>query len=301
MPISRSSIKKQLTEGMNAVFGLEYGRYPELWRDIYEQSSESSRAYVEDVLMTGTGAAPVKAEGAGVAYDEMQESYVARYMFETIALAAAVTEEAIEDNLYGKIGEKIAKSLARSAQYTKNVKGVALLNSGFATLTGGDGQFIFSAAHPLINGGTASNLLAAAADFSETAVEDMVVQIGDATDDRGIPAMLKVKRALGPNELQFVMQRVLRSELRQGTSDNDLNAIKTLGAIPSFSSNIYLTDPDAWFLITDCADGMKYIERTKLKNGMEGDFDSGNMRYKIRERYVFGISDWRGVYGTPGV
>jgi phage major head subunit gpT-like protein len=300
MPLSRSSIKKQLTEGMNAVFGLEYGRYPELWRDIYEQSSESSRAYVEDVLMTGTGAAPVKAEGAGVAYDEMQESYVARYMFETIAIAAAVTEEAIEDNLYGRIGEKIAKSLARSAQYTKNVKGVALLNSGFATLTGGDGQFIFSASHPLVNGGTGSNLLSAAADFSETAVEDLLVQIGDTTDDRGIPAMLKVKRALGPNELQFVMQRVLRSELRQGTSDNDLNAIKTMGSIPSFSSNIYLTDPDAWFLITDCPDGLKYIERTKLKNGMEGDFDSGNMRYKIRERYVFGISDWRGVFGTPG-
>jgi hypothetical protein len=298
--INRAAIKKQLTEGMNAVFGLEYARYPELWRDIYEVSNESSRAYVEDVLMTGTGMAPVKAEGEGVAYDSMTESYVARYMFETIALAAEVTEEAVEDNLYGRIGEKIAKSLARSAQYTKNVKGVALLNNGFASITGGDGQYIFSASHPLVNGGTGSNLLSTAADFSETSLEDLLVQIGDTTDDRGIPASMKVKRLLGPNELQFVMQRVLRSELRPGTSDNDTNAVKTLGLVPSFSSNIYLTDPDAWFVMTDCPDGMKYIERVKIKNGMEGDFNTGNMRYKLRERYVFGISDWRGVFGTPG-
>jgi hypothetical protein len=298
--ISRASIKKQLTEGMNAVFGLEYARYPELWRNIYAISNESNRAYVEDVLMTGMGAAPVKAEGAATAYDDMAESYVARYLFETVSLAAAITEEALEDNLYGDLGAKISKSLARSMQYTKNVKGVALLNSGFATLTGGDGQYIFDNDHPLINGGTGSNILTTAADFSETALEDMLVQIGDTTDDRGIPASLKVKELLGPSELQFVMQRVLRSELRQGTSDNDTNAIKTLGVVPSFSSNIYLTDPDAWFVITDCPDGLKYIERVKMKTGMEGDFETGNMRYKARERYVFGISDWRGAFGTPG-
>lgn len=298
--LTRAQIKKQLTEGMNAVFGLEYGRYGELWRELYEISSESNRAYVEDVLMTGTGAASVKQEGAGVAYDDMQESYVSRYLFETVALAVAISEEAIEDNLYGELGAKAAKSIARSMQYTKNVKGVNLFNNGFATTTGGDGVYIFSASHPLVNGGTGSNLLTTAADFSETSLEDLLIQIGDTTDDRGIPASLKVKRLIGPNELQFVFQRVLRSELRQGTADNDINAVRTLGLIPGFTNNIYLTDPDAWFLTTDCPDGLKYIERVKMKTGMEGDFETGNMRYKARERYVFGISDWRGVFGTPG-
>ena len=298
--LTRAQIKKQLTEGMNAVFGLEYGRYGELWRELYEISSESNRAYVEDVLMTGTGAASVKQEGAGVTYDDMQESYVSRYLFETVALAVAISEEAIEDNLYGELGAKAAKSIARSMQYTKNVKGVNLFNNGFATTTGGDGVYIFSASHPLVNGGTGSNLLTTAADFSETSLEDLLIQIGDTTDDRGIPASLKIKRLIGPNELQFVFQRVLRSELRQGTADNDTNAVRTLGLIPGFTNNIYLTDPDAWFLTTDCPDGLKYIERVKMKTGMEGDFETGNMRYKARERYVFGISDWRGVFGTPG-
>ena len=298
--ITRSNIKKQLTAGMNAVFGLEYGRYPETWRDYFEISSEANRAYVEDVLMTGMGAAPTKAEGTGVSYDDMQESYVARYMFETIALAANITEEAMEDNLYGDLGAKISKSIARSMQYTKNVKAASLLNYGFATLTGGDGQYIFSASHPMVNGNTGSNLLSTAADFSETSLEDMLVLIGDTTDDRGIPAQLRVKTLLGPIDLQFVFQRVLKSELRVDTANNDTNAVRVMGVVPKFTNNIYLTDTDAWMLITDCPDGMKYIERVKLKTGMEGDFETGNMRYKARERYVFGISDWRGVFGTPG-
>lgn len=297
--LTRAQIKKQLTEGMNAVFGLEYARYGELWREIFEVSREDSRAYVEDVLMTGTGLAPVKQEGGPVAYDSMAESYVARYIFETISLAVAITEEAIEDNLYGDIGAKIAKSLARSMQYTKNVKGASILNNGF-TMLGGDGVAILANNHPLISGGTASNILATAADFSETALEDMLVQIAETTDDRGIPASLKVKKLVGPAESQFIFQRVLRSELRPGTNNNDINAVRTLGLVPAFTTNVYLTDPDAWFLVTDCPDGLKYIERVKLKTSMEGDFETGNMRYKVRERYAFGVSDWRGIFGTPG-
>lgn len=300
MAINRAQIKKQLQEGLNAVFGLEYSRYPEQWRDIFESSNENSKAYVEDVLMTGFGAAPVKAEGSAVTYDTAAEGYVSRYVFETIALAFAITEEAIEDNLYGSLGQKLARALARSMQYTKNVKGANILNNMFTSGTGGDGVVLGSASHPLQGGGVLSNILATAADLSETSLENLLIQIGDATDDRGIPVALNVRRMVIPNELGFTAQRILKSELRQGTADNDTNAVRTLGLVPSFSINNYLTDADAWFLITDCMDGLKAITRKSLSKGTEGDFETGNMRYKARERYVFGWSDWRGVYGTAG-
>lgn len=302
MAINRALIKKQLQEGLNAVFGLEYKRYPEEWRDCFESSKESSKAYLEDVLMTGLGAAPTKAEGAAVTYDSASEGYVARYVFETIALAFAITEEAMEDNLYGSLGNKLSKSLARSMQYTKNVKAANILNNGFsASYLGGDGKSLLSTTHPLQGGGTSSNTLSTAADLSETSLEDMLILIGDAVDDRSIPVAQKAKKLIIPNELQFTAQRILKTESRVGTANNDTNAIRTMSLIAGgFSVNHYLTDPDAWFLTTDCMDGMKYIERVSLKTGTEGDFETGNLRYKARERYIFGWSDWRGLYGTEG-
>jgi hypothetical protein len=302
MAINRAQTKKQLQEGLNAVFGLEYKQYPELWKDIFTMSKEGKKAYVEDVLMSGFGAAPVKAEGAGVLYDSASEGYVSRYVFETVALAFALTEEAEEDNLYGDLGSRLSKSLARSFQYTKNVKGANILNNMFtAGFTGGDGVVLGSASHPLQGGGTASNILSTAADLSETSLEDMLIQIGDAVDDRSLPVHLMVKKLVVPTELQFTAQRLLKSDGRVGTADNDLNAIKSMSLVGGgWCSNVYLTDPDAWFLTTDCPDGLKYIERKAISGGVEGDFESGNMRFKKRERYVFGFSDWRGVYGTPG-
>lgn len=301
MAINRAQIKKQLQEGLNAVFGLEYKQHPELWRDVFTSSKESRKAYVEDVLMTGFGAAPVKQEGAGVTYDTASEGYVSRYVFETIALAFALTEEAGEDDLYGDLGSQMAKALARSMQYTKNVKGANILNNGFTAGTGGDGVFLFSASHPLQGGGTYANMLSTAADLSETSLEDMLIVIGDAVDDRSLPIQLGIKKMILPTELQFTAQRILKSDGRVDTADNDLNAIKSLNLVSGgFSTNVYLTDPDAWFLTTDAPEGLKYIERVALKRGMEGDFESGNQRYKARERYVFGWSNARGAYGSPG-
>ena len=302
MAMNRAQFKKELQEGLNAVFGLEYKQYPELWKEIFETSKESRKAYVEDVLLSGFGAAPVKQEGAGVQYDEASEGFVSRYVFETIALAFALTEEAGEDNLYGDLGAKMSKSLARSMQYTKNVKGANILNYAFtAGYTGGDGVILCSASHPLQGGGTMSNVLPTAADLSETSLEDMLLLIGDSVDERGLPIPLMVKKLILPTELQFTGQRVLKSEGRVGSADNDLNAIKSMSLIGGGQSvNVYLTDPDAWFLTTDCPDGMKYIERKAITKGLEGDFETGNMRYKTRERYCFGYSNFRGVFGTPG-
>lgn len=302
MAMNRAQFKKQLQEGLNAVFGLEYKSYPELWKDIFETSKESRKAYVEDVLMSGFGAAPVKAEGAGVHYDTASEGWVSRYVFETIALAFALTEEAEEDNLYGDLGSKLSKALARSFQYTKNVKGANILNNGFTSgYNGGDGVVLFSTAHPLQSGSTMSNTLSTAADLSETSLEDMLILIGDAVDDRGLPFPLMAKKLILPNELQFVGQRLMKSDGRVGTADNDINAIKSMGLISGgFATNVYLTDPDAWFVTTDCMDGLKYIERKAISGGVEGDFESGNMRYKKRERYVFGWSNFRGAFGTAG-
>lgn len=301
MAINRAQIKKQLQEGLNAVFGLEYKQHPELWKDIFVSSKEARKAYVEDVLMSGFGAAPVKQEGASVQYDTASEGYVSRYVFETISLAFALTEEAGEDDLYGDLGSQMAKALARSMQYTKNVKGANILNNGFTSGTGGDGVVLFSASHPLQGGGNYSNLLSTPADLSETSLEDMLIVIGDAVDDRSLPINLTPKKLIIPTELQFTAQRILKSDGRVATADNDLNAIKSMNLISGgWAKNVYLTDPDAWFLTTDAPDGLKYIERKALSRGMEGDFESGNMRYKARERYVFGFSNARGVYGTPG-
>jgi len=301
MAINRAQIKKQLQEGLNAVFGLEYKQHPELWKDIFTSSKESRKAYVEDVLMTGFGAAPVKQEGAGVQYDSASEGYVSRYVFETIALAFALTEEAGEDDLYGDLGAQMSKALARSMQYTKNVKGANILNNGFTSGTGGDGVVLFSASHPLQGGGVYSNMLSTAADLSETSLEDMLIVIGDAVDDRGLPIQLGVKKLILPTELQFTAQRILKSDGRVDTADNDLNAIKSMNLVSGgFSTNVYLTDPDAWFLTTDAPEGLKYIERKAISGGIEGDFESGSQRFKKRERYVFGWSNARGAFGSPG-
>ncbi len=302
MAINRSAIKKQLQEGLNAVFGLEYKQYPELWKDIFTVSREAKKAYIEDVLMTGFGAAPVKAEGAGVQYDDAQEGWVARYVFETISLAFAITEEAMEDDLYADLGAQMSKALARSMQYTKNIKGANILNNGFtAGYTGGDGKVLFATDHPLVGGGTTANTLTTAADLSETSLEDMIILMGDSVDDRSQPIHLAAKKLIVPTELQFTAQRLLKTDGRVGTADNDINALKSMNLIGGgWSSNVYLTDPDAWFITTDAQNGLKYVERKSLSKGMEGDFESGNMRYKSRERYAFGWTDFRGAFGSSG-
>jgi hypothetical protein len=250
--------------------------------------------------MTGFGGAAVKAEGAGVTYDTASEAWVSRYVFETIALAYAITEEAMEDELYATLGTKLSKALARSFQYTKNDKGANIYNNGFTSVYGGDGVVLFSASHPLTSGGTGDNLLAAA-DLTETALEDALITVGDLTDDRGIPMALTAVKLHVPNELQFTAQRILKNPDQPDTADRNINAIYTMGLINGgFDVNNFLTDPDAYFLHTDCADGMKYIERKALTDGMEGDFESGNLRFKKRERYAFGFSDWRGAVGSAG-
>lgn len=303
MAINRAQLKKQLQEGLNAVFGLEYKSYPEQWKDIFVSSTEGKKAYVEDVLMTGFGAAPVKGEGAGVAYDSAAESYVSRYLFETIALAFAVTEEAIEDELYGTLGSKMSKALAKSLQHTKNVKGANILNYAMTSAyTGGDGKVLLAVDHPLQSGGSGKNTLDTQADLSETSLEDMFVRMGQCVDDRGLPMPVAAKKLIVPVDSQFIAQRLLKSEGRVGTGDNDLNAIRSMGLLTGgYSVNNFVTDNDSWFLTTDVADGLKMIQRLAMKTNMEGEFESGNMRYRARERYVFGWSDWRGVFGSMGI
>jgi hypothetical protein len=299
--MNRSRFRKQLQEGLNTVFGLAYRRYPEEWREIFTVES-SRKAYEEDVLLVGLGGAQVKAEGAGVAYDQGAESWVARYHHETIALAFAITEEAEEDGLYGKLGAKYAKALARSLQHTKEVKGAAILNNGFtSTFPGGDGVELFSTAHPLWGGGTLSNEPSTPADLSETSLEDALITIAEWTDDRGIPVNAMAKKLIVPPELQFEAARLLRSEFQPGTANNDVNAHKALGMVPEGARvNHRLTDADAWFLITDIEDGLKHMSRLSVRRGVEGDFETGNLRYKARERYVNGWTDPRGAFGSPG-
>lgn len=301
MAMSRAQFRKQLQEGLNAVFGMEYRRYPEEWKDIFDVET-SEKAFEEDVLLVGLAGAPVKPEGAPVAYDAGGESYVSRYVHETIALAFAITEEAEEDGLYGSLGAKYAKALARSLQHTKEVKGANILNNGFAAgFPGGDGVPLFSAAHPNWGGGIQANTLATPADLSEAALEQAAIDISEFDDDRGIPLAAQIKKLIIPTELQFVATRILMSPYRSNTGDNDVNALFTLGTVgDGFCVNHRLTDPDAWFLKTDVPDGMKHFVRKRVSRGIEGDFETGNMRYKARERYVFGWSDWRGAYGSPG-
>jgi hypothetical protein len=299
--MNRAQFRKQLQEGLNTVFGMEYKRYPEEYKYVFA-IERSMKAFEEDVLLVGFDAAPVKPEGASIDYDEGGESYVSRYTHETIALAFAITEEAEEDGLYGSLGAKYARALARSLQQTKEVKGADVLNNGFDPLfPGGDGVSLFNASHPQWGGGVQANTPAAPTDLSEAALEQIAIDISEFDDDRGIPMAAQIRKLIIPTQLQFVATRILQSEYRPGTGDNDLNAMKALGTIPEgFSVMHRLTDPDAFYLLTDVPDGLKHFVRKNVARGIEGDFETGNLRYKARERYSFGWSDWRGAYGSPG-
>ena len=300
MAISRAQMLKELLPGLNALFGLEYERYDDEHTMIYETES-SERSFEEEVKLSGFGAAPVKAEGAAISYDSAQESFTARYNHETIALGFSITEEAMEDNLYDSLSARYTKSLARAMAHTKQVKAAALLNNGFTSFNSGDGVTLFSTAHPLVNGGTNSNTFATAADLNETSLEDAVINIAAFTDERGLLIAARPRRLIVPPALQFVATRLLETEGRVGTSDNDLNALRNNGSIPEgYSVNHFLTDTNAFFLITDVPNGMKHFDRTALETSMDGDFDTGNVRYKARERYSFGVSDPLGIYGSPG-
>ena len=301
MAISRAQLLKELLPGLNALFGLEYGRYGEEHKEIYETES-SERSFEEETKLSGFSAAPVKNEGAAIAYDNAQEAWTARYNHETIALGFSLTEEAIEDNLYDSLSARYTKGLARAMSYTKQVKAASVLNNGFsASYVGGDGVALFSTAHPLVAGGTNSNRPSTAADLNETSLENAVIQIAAWTDERGLLIAAKPKKLIVPPSLQFVATRLLETSLRVGTTDNDINALKNNGSIPEgYTQNHFLTDTNGWYLTTDVPNGMKHFVRTPLSNSMDGDFDTGNVRYKSRERYSFGWSDPLGMFGSPG-
>jgi hypothetical protein len=301
MAISRAQLLKELLPGLNALFGLEYARYGEEHKEIYETET-SERSFEEETKLSGFSAAPVKNEGSAMAYDNAQEAWTARYVHETIALGFSLTEEAIEDNLYDSLANRYTKALARAMAYTKQTKAAAVLNNGFSSgYVGGDGVALFSTAHPLVSGGTNSNTPAVAADLSETSLEAAVIQIAAWTDERGLLIAARPKKLIIPSALQFVATRILETELRVDTADNTINALKNNGSIPEgYTINHFLTDTDAWFLTTDVPNGMKHFVRAPLTQGMDGDFDTGNVRYKSRERYSFGWSDPLGMFGSPG-
>ena len=299
MAISRNQLVKELEPGLNALFGLEYKQYENQTSEIYTTES-SDRAFEEEVMLSGFASAQVKPEGSGVSYDNAQETFTARYTNETIALAFAITEEAIEDNLYDRLASRYTKALARSMAQTKQVKGAAPLNNGFGTFTSGDGVSLFNTSHTTI-AGSFSNTLATAADLNETSLEQSLIDIAAMTDERGLKIAAKGMKMIIPSALQFTAERLMASAGRVGTADNDVNAIKSMGMIPQgYSVNNFLTDTDAFMIITDVPNGMKHFERTPLSTKMEGDFDTGNVRYKARERYVFGVSDPRGIFASPG-
>ena len=301
MAISRAQLLKELLPGLNALFGLEYARYGEEHKEIYETET-SERSFEEETKLSGFSAAPVKNEGSAIAYDNAQEAFTARYSHETIALGFSITEEAIEDNLYDSLSARYTKALARAMAYTKQVKAASTLNNGFSSsYPGGDNVALFSASHPLVSGGTNSNIPTVATDLNETALEAAVIQIAAWTDERGLLIAAKPRKLIIPPALQFVATRLLETELRVGTNDNDINALKNNGSIPEgYAINHFLTDPDAWFLTTDVPNGLKHFIRTPLQNSMDGDFDTGNVRYKARERYSFGWSDPLGMFGSSG-
>jgi len=299
MAINRAQLAKELEPGLNALFGMEYARYENEAAEIFEQES-SDRAFEEEVMLVGFGQAAVKAEGAGVGFDTAQESFTARYTHETIALAFSLTEEAVEDNLYDTLSARYTKSLARSMAYTKQVKGANILNNAFST-AGGDGVSLVNGVHPTALGGTWSNVSSTNADLNETSLESAMISIAGFIDERGLKVAMKARKLFIPVNTQFVADRLLNSTLRVGTADNDINAIKNMGILPDgYTVNHYLTDIDAWFIKTDCPNGLKHFTRAALSTGMEGDFDTGNMRYKARERYSFGWSDPRCVFGSQG-
>jgi Mu-like prophage major head subunit gpT len=301
MAISRSQLLKELLPGLNALFGLEYKKYGEEHKEIFETET-SERSFEEETKLSGFGAAPVKSEGAAIAYDNAQEAWTARYTHETIAMGFAITEEAMEDNLYDSLSSRYTKALARGMAYTKQVKAAAILNNGFtAGYTYGDGQTLFSTSHPLVSGGTNSNRPTNGTDLNETSLENAVIQIAAWTDERGLLIAAKPRKLVVPPALQFVATRLLETELRVATADNDINALRNNGSIPEgYTVNHFLTDTNAWFLLTDVPNGLKHFVRTPMSTGMDGDFDTGNVRYKARERYSFGVSDPLGAYGSPG-
>ena len=302
MAISRAQLLKELLPGLNALFGLEYATYGEQHKEIYETET-SERSFEEETKLSGFSAAPVKNEGSAIAYDNAQEAFTARYNHETIALGFSLTEEAIEDNLYDSLSARYTKALARAMAYTKQTKAASVLNNGFTagTFAGGDGVALFSTSHPLVSGGVNSNTQSTPADLNETSLEAAVIQIAAWTDERGLLIAAKPRKLIVPPALQFVATRLLETQLRVGTTDNDINAIVNNGSIPEgYTVNNYLTDSNAYFLCTDVPNGMKHFVRTPLANSMDGDFDTGNVRYKSRERYSFGFSDPLGMFGSPG-
>ena len=299
MAISRAQLLKELLPGLNALFGLEYAKYGEEHKEIFETES-SDRSFEEETKLSGFSAAPVKDEGSAIEYDNAQEAWTARYTHETIAMGFSVTEEAIEDNLYDSLSARYTKALARAMAYTKQVKGATILNEAFST-THGDGVALCSTSHPLVSGGTNSNTPSTAADLNETSLEAAVISVAGWTDERGLLIAAKPRKLIIPPALQFVATRLLETEGRVGTADNDVNAIKNNGSGPQgYSVNHYLTDTDAWFLMTDVPNGLKHFTRAPMSTSMDADFDTGNSRYKARERYSFGVSDPLGVYGSPG-
>jgi len=301
MAISRSQLVKELEPGLNALFGLEYNKYENEHAEIF-QSESSDRAFEEEVMLSGFGSAPVKNEGANVTFDQATESFTARYTHETIAMAFAITEEAIEDNLYDRLASRYTRALARSMANTKQVKAANVLNNAFnASFTGGDGVELCSRLHPLANGGVLANELATASDLSETALEQSLIDIAAFVDERGLKIALQGVKLIIPKELQFTADRILNTPQRVGTADNDINAMANMGMIPQgYRVNHYLTDTDAFFIMTDAPNGMKQFVRSPIKTAIEGDFDTGNVRFKARERYSFGFSDPRGIFGSPG-
>lgn len=300
MAISRAQLLKELLPGLNALFGLEYAKYGDEAAEIFETES-SDRSFEEETKLSGFSAAPVKGEGSAIEYDNAQEAWTARYTHETVAMGFSLTEEAIEDNLYDSLSSRYTKALARAMAYTKQVKGASILNNAFSGTTYGDGKTLCATDHPLVSGGTNSNRPAVAADLNETSLEAAVIQIAGWTDERGLLIAAKPSKLVIPPSLQFVATRLLDTELRVSTADNDINAIRNNGAIPGgYTVNNYLTDTNAWFLMTDVPNGLKHFVRSPMQTSMDADFDTGNSRYKARERYSFGVSDPLGIFGSPG-
>jgi hypothetical protein len=300
MAISRAQALKELLPGLNALFGLEYAKYENEHAEIYETES-SERSFEEEVKLSGFGAAPVKPEGSAISYDNAQESFTARYNHETVGMGFSITEEAMEDNLYDSLSARYTKALARAMAYTKQVKAASLLNTGFTTFTSGDGVTLFNSAHPTVAGGTNANRPSVDADLNETSLEQAVIDIAAYKDERGLLIAARPRKLIVPPSLMFVATRLLQTELRVGTADNDINAINTNGSIPEgYRVNHYLTDNDAWYLTTDIPNGLKHFVRVAMSTSMDGDFDTGNVRYKARERYSFGVSDPLAMYASPG-
>jgi len=300
MAISRAQALKELLPGLNALFGLEYKKYENEHTELYETES-SERSFEEEQKLSGFGAAPVKNEGSAITYDNAQEAFTARYTHETVAMGFAITEEAMEDNLYDSLSARYTKALARAMAYTKQVKAASLLNNGFTTFTSGDGVTLFNTAHPTVSGFTNANRPTTDVDLNETALEQAVIDIAAFKDERGLLIAARPRKLIIPSSSQFIATRLLETEQRVGTADNDINALRNNGAIPGgYAINHYFTDTDAWFLTTDVPNGMKHFERTSMTTSMDGDFDTGNVRYKARERYSFGVSDPLGIYGCPG-